>query len=192
MPRIRRTGSCRRPAGSTIFALRASDVRIETGVEEGDDGRPYYDPMIAKLVATAPTASEAIDGAGRCAAARSRSGRSGPMPPSCARCSPHADFARRRRRRPASSPRSIDRLAERPTPTPGRCLASRGGASRFRRHGRRDEAGSMGLAAGLPPSADDRPTWLSLATRGRGRHRSALATASSARWRPRAGLTATR
>ena len=35
--------------------------RIETGVEEGDEISPYYDPMIAKLVAHAPTRDEAID-----------------------------------------------------------------------------------------------------------------------------------
>jgi 3-methylcrotonyl-CoA carboxylase alpha subunit len=35
--------------------------RIETGVEEGDAISPFYDPMIAKLVAWAETRSEAID-----------------------------------------------------------------------------------------------------------------------------------
>ncbi|MBB3910977.1 acetyl/propionyl/methylcrotonyl-CoA carboxylase subunit alpha [Sphingomonas desiccabilis] len=35
-------------------------VRIETGVEAGDTISPYYDPMIAKLVASAPSRSEAI------------------------------------------------------------------------------------------------------------------------------------
>ncbi|WP_118856826.1 acetyl/propionyl/methylcrotonyl-CoA carboxylase subunit alpha [Sphingomonas mesophila] len=34
--------------------------RIETGVEEGDDISPYYDPMIAKLIAAADTRDEAI------------------------------------------------------------------------------------------------------------------------------------
>jgi 3-methylcrotonyl-CoA carboxylase alpha subunit len=36
-------------------------VRIDTGVEEGDRISPYYDPMIAKLIASAPTREEAID-----------------------------------------------------------------------------------------------------------------------------------
>ena len=36
------------------------DGRIETGVEEGDAISPYYDPMIAKLVAAAETREEAI------------------------------------------------------------------------------------------------------------------------------------
>jgi acetyl/propionyl-CoA carboxylase alpha subunit len=36
------------------------DLRIETGVEEGGDVTPYYDPMIAKVVAHAPTRAQAI------------------------------------------------------------------------------------------------------------------------------------
>jgi 3-methylcrotonyl-CoA carboxylase alpha subunit len=35
--------------------------RIETGVEEGDAISPFYDPMIAKLIASADTREEAID-----------------------------------------------------------------------------------------------------------------------------------
>jgi len=35
--------------------------RIETGVEEGDAISPFYDPMIAKLVATGDTRDEAIE-----------------------------------------------------------------------------------------------------------------------------------
>jgi 3-methylcrotonyl-CoA carboxylase alpha subunit len=35
--------------------------RIETGVEEGDSISPFYDPMIAKLIAKAETREEAID-----------------------------------------------------------------------------------------------------------------------------------
>jgi 3-methylcrotonyl-CoA carboxylase alpha subunit len=37
------------------------DGRIETGVEEGDAISPFYDPMIAKLIASAGTRDEAID-----------------------------------------------------------------------------------------------------------------------------------
>jgi 3-methylcrotonyl-CoA carboxylase alpha subunit len=37
------------------------DGRIETGVEEGDAISPFYDPMIAKLVARGDTRDEAID-----------------------------------------------------------------------------------------------------------------------------------
>ena len=35
-------------------------IRLETGVEAGDTISPFYDPMIAKLVASAPTRDEAI------------------------------------------------------------------------------------------------------------------------------------
>jgi 3-methylcrotonyl-CoA carboxylase alpha subunit len=37
------------------------DVRVDTGVEEGDRIGPYYDPMIAKLIARGGTRDEAID-----------------------------------------------------------------------------------------------------------------------------------
>ena len=37
------------------------DGRIETGVEEGDAISPFYDPMIAKLIATGETREEAIE-----------------------------------------------------------------------------------------------------------------------------------
>jgi 3-methylcrotonyl-CoA carboxylase alpha subunit len=37
------------------------DGRIETGVDEGDAISPYYDPMIAKLIAVGETRDEAID-----------------------------------------------------------------------------------------------------------------------------------
>src|SRR5690606_20668203 len=36
-------------------------LRVETGVEEGDRISPYYDPMIAKLVAHGPSRQWAID-----------------------------------------------------------------------------------------------------------------------------------
>jgi 3-methylcrotonyl-CoA carboxylase alpha subunit len=36
-------------------------IRIDTGVEEGDRISPYYDPMIAKLIATGRDRGEAID-----------------------------------------------------------------------------------------------------------------------------------
>ncbi|HEX3217011.1 MAG TPA: acetyl/propionyl/methylcrotonyl-CoA carboxylase subunit alpha [Aestuariivirgaceae bacterium] len=37
-------------------------LRIDTGVEQGDDITPHYDPMIAKLIFHAPTRSEALQG----------------------------------------------------------------------------------------------------------------------------------
>ncbi len=36
------------------------DVRVDTGVEEGGEVSPFYDPMIAKLIATGDTRAEAI------------------------------------------------------------------------------------------------------------------------------------
>jgi 3-methylcrotonyl-CoA carboxylase alpha subunit len=42
------------------FAL-GRGVRIDTGVEEGDRISPWYDPMIAKLIARGATREEAID-----------------------------------------------------------------------------------------------------------------------------------
>jgi 3-methylcrotonyl-CoA carboxylase alpha subunit len=36
-------------------------IRIDTGVEEGDRISPYYDPMIAKLIATGASREQAID-----------------------------------------------------------------------------------------------------------------------------------
>jgi 3-methylcrotonyl-CoA carboxylase alpha subunit len=36
-------------------------VRIETGVELGDEVGPFYDPMIAKIIVHAPTRQEALD-----------------------------------------------------------------------------------------------------------------------------------
>jgi 3-methylcrotonyl-CoA carboxylase alpha subunit len=37
------------------------DVRIDTGVREGDEISPYYDPMIAKLIVRGDTRDEAIE-----------------------------------------------------------------------------------------------------------------------------------
>ena len=42
------------------LAHLAQQVRIDTGVTAGDEVSPYYDPMIAKLVAHAPSRSEAL------------------------------------------------------------------------------------------------------------------------------------
>ena len=60
-PRIPRSGSCRRPAGCcSIVSRRCPGVRIDSGVVEGDGVSVYYDPMIAKVIATAETRDLAI------------------------------------------------------------------------------------------------------------------------------------
>ncbi|MCB1507973.1 MAG: carbamoyl-phosphate synthase subunit L, partial [Hyphomicrobiaceae bacterium] len=52
------------PATGTLEALAFPEeegVRIDTGVEEGDTVTPFYDPMIAKVIAHAPTRAEALE-----------------------------------------------------------------------------------------------------------------------------------
>ena len=51
------------------FRLPEGLVRIETGVEEGGEISPFYDPMIAKLIAHAPTRAEAAATLARACAA---------------------------------------------------------------------------------------------------------------------------
>jgi 3-methylcrotonyl-CoA carboxylase alpha subunit len=49
------------PSTGTIVALEfPSDIRVDSGVEAGDDVPPFYDPMIAKLIAHAPTREAAL------------------------------------------------------------------------------------------------------------------------------------
>jgi 3-methylcrotonyl-CoA carboxylase alpha subunit len=50
------------PSTGSIVALEFPDtIRIDSGVEAGDDVPPFYDPMIAKLIAHAPTRDGAVD-----------------------------------------------------------------------------------------------------------------------------------
>ena len=51
------------PSPGKIFALKlepGEGLRVETGVEAGDSVSPFYDSMVAKLIAHAPTRSEAL------------------------------------------------------------------------------------------------------------------------------------
>jgi len=49
------------PSTGKLSVLRfPHDIRIETGVQQGDEVSPFYDPMIAKLVVSAPNREEAI------------------------------------------------------------------------------------------------------------------------------------
>ncbi|MDW3205913.1 MAG: acetyl/propionyl/methylcrotonyl-CoA carboxylase subunit alpha [Alphaproteobacteria bacterium] len=51
------------PSIGTLHRLRfpeGSDIRVDTGVREGDEVSPHYDPMIAKLIAYGDDRKEAI------------------------------------------------------------------------------------------------------------------------------------
>jgi 3-methylcrotonyl-CoA carboxylase alpha subunit len=43
------------------FPMGNAGIRVDSGVEAGDHVTPYYDPMIAKVIAHAPTRTEAIE-----------------------------------------------------------------------------------------------------------------------------------
>jgi 3-methylcrotonyl-CoA carboxylase alpha subunit len=52
------------PSTGKLVALKfpsAEGLRIDSGVEEGDSVTPYYDPMIAKVIAHGATRDEALD-----------------------------------------------------------------------------------------------------------------------------------
>ena len=50
------------PSTGTIAALEfPGEIRVDSGIEAGDDVSPFYDPMIAKLIAHAPTRDGALD-----------------------------------------------------------------------------------------------------------------------------------
>jgi 3-methylcrotonyl-CoA carboxylase alpha subunit len=52
------------PSTGRLWALQLPEgegLRVDAGVEEGGEVTPYYDPMIAKIIAHAPTRLEALD-----------------------------------------------------------------------------------------------------------------------------------
>ena len=52
------------PSTGRLLALRFPDMdglRVDTGVESGSDVTPFYDPMLAKLIAHGKTRSETLD-----------------------------------------------------------------------------------------------------------------------------------
>jgi len=50
------------PSTGTLLALQfPGGVRVDTGVEQGSAISPYYDPMVAKMIAHAPTRAAALD-----------------------------------------------------------------------------------------------------------------------------------
>jgi 3-methylcrotonyl-CoA carboxylase alpha subunit len=52
------------PSTGKLVALQfpqAEGLRVDTGVEQGDEVTPFYDPMIAKLIAHGPMRGDALD-----------------------------------------------------------------------------------------------------------------------------------
>ena len=60
-PRTRRTFLPQTGRLERLAAFPRRGVRVDAGVEEGDEVGLAYDPMIAKLIAHAPTRDEALD-----------------------------------------------------------------------------------------------------------------------------------
>ena len=60
MPKTRPRTSCRRRAGSSVSGRRRRDrMRVDAGYREGDTITPFYDPMVAKVIAQGDTRDEA-------------------------------------------------------------------------------------------------------------------------------------
>jgi acetyl-CoA carboxylase biotin carboxylase subunit/3-methylcrotonyl-CoA carboxylase alpha subunit len=57
------------PIDELLWPAGTSSVRVESGVKQGNKVTPYYDPMIAKLVAHGPTRAAAIEELDRALAA---------------------------------------------------------------------------------------------------------------------------
>ena len=74
---------CDRAARRTFDFAPSMTIRIDTGVEEGDEISPFYDPMIAKLIAHGDDRERSASTSCRRFAGRWRSGRSRPMPAFC-------------------------------------------------------------------------------------------------------------
>jgi acetyl-CoA carboxylase biotin carboxylase subunit/3-methylcrotonyl-CoA carboxylase alpha subunit len=52
-----------------VWPEAGDDLRVEVGVAEGLDVTPFYDPLLAKIVAHGPTRAEAIERLDRALAA---------------------------------------------------------------------------------------------------------------------------
>ena len=74
------------------FRLPEGDVRVDSAVEEGGEVTPFYDPMIAKLIAHGTDREDAACERWPRPAPWSRSGRSRPTPRSWPSCASHPDF----------------------------------------------------------------------------------------------------
>ncbi len=108
------------PSTGKLIALRfpqTPGLRIDSGVEAGDTVTPFYDPMIAKLIAHGATRDEALDRLAECAGShrRRRSAQQCRFPrrARARRCLPQRRFRHRLHRCPS---RRARRLAARPRP----------------------------------------------------------------------------
>ena len=95
------------PQAGRIERLRLpTGVRVDAGVEEGDEVGTGYDPMIAKLIAHGATRAEALDAARRRARRdRGRGRHDEPLVPALARLATRRCGRARRRRRSWTSTR---------------------------------------------------------------------------------------
>ncbi|HCA87028.1 MAG TPA: acety-l/propionyl-CoA carboxylase subunit alpha [Streptomyces sp.] len=107
------------PQSGPLHRLEIPDVRLDTGVTAGDEIGVRYDPMLAKVIAHAPTRSEAVR---RLAHALARARIHGPVT--------NRDLLVRSLRHPDFTAGRLDtgfyerNLAELTTPAPGTALAA--------------------------------------------------------------------
>ena len=103
-PRIRRSGFLPQAGPLLLYREpRVPGIRVDSGVGEGDEVPVHYDPLLAKVIATAETRDARDRAARRPRCARSRSSASAPTSRSCSRILEHPRVSRRRRSTPASS-----------------------------------------------------------------------------------------
>ena len=171
-PRARLPAVDRHAGGA---AISRGGVRVDTGVEQGSAITPFYDPMIAKLIAHAPTREAALD---RLASALGRTVAAGPRTNLAllARALPRAGVPGRAASTPGSSTRNLAALGG------AAVIDCRGGAFGAARLLAQDTAGSHGSidrAADEPASPWDATDGFQLSGRrggdaaGHGRRRRA-------------------
>ena len=144
------------PQAGRIERLRLPDgVRVDAGVEEGDEVGVGYDPMIAKLIAHGETRDEALAHLRAALAETEVDGTDDEPARSCAgwspirpcgparRRRPSSRTTRRSRRRPASRDRVVARAWRLNLPAPAAGPAARTRAGRRTPTGRRSEESTL-------------------------------------------------